>query len=207
MPSSKRWQKKIANELVNFTNLINYRNIRDGAWHFLIANKIQSLPLNLDEIAQNNKWLLLSYEDNTDIAHAINKSDTLNCEGWTIIYQGHVFIFYKKNGNIGRTRFTIAHEFGHIALLHLTNLHDQEYEKEANMFAARILMPICVIKECHAFTAEEISNLCGTSLTAATYRANRLKMLMERKKFYTSPLEKQLIQQFRDFICNYMTHK
>lgn len=74
------------------------------------------------------------------------------------------------------------------------------------MFAARILMPACVLKECSAFSAKEISKLCGTSLTAAGYRAERMRKLIAKDNFYTNPLEKQVYKQFRRFIiktiCN-----
>lgn len=68
------------------------------------------------------------------------------------------------------------------------------------MFAARILMPMCVIKECKAYSAESISKLCGVSLTAATYRAHRLQELLKRNKFYTSTYEIKLVKKFKKFI-------
>ena len=84
--------------------------------------------------------------------------------------------------------------------MHLDKLTTAEYEREANMFAARILMPMCVLRECNALTAARISNLCGTSLQASQYRADRLNILIERNKFYTSRLEQKVITQFKKFI-------
>ena len=123
-----------------------------------------------------------------------------DCESFTCIYKGTPIIIYKRCSNIGRLRFTIAHEFGHITLLHLEKLTNNEYEHEANMFAARILMPMCVIKETKAYTPEAISKLCGVSLTAANYRANRLNALLNKKKFYTSSIEVRLAIRFSKFI-------
>ena len=141
------------------------------------------------------------FDDNVEIVRALDKDNrNSTCDGFTCIYKDNIFIIYKKSNNIGRTRFTIAHEFGHIVLLHLNKLVNDDYEREANMFAARILMPMCVIKECKAFTPQAISNLCGVSLTAATYRANRLQELLQRNKFYTSPYEFKLVKQFKKFI-------
>lgn len=181
--------------------MINYKNIRDAAWLFLIKNNVCRLPLDIEQISRQNDWILLLFEDNIEVATALNKGNTnLDCDGLTCIYKNKIFIIYKRFNNSGRWRFTIAHEFGHITLLHLNNLTNAEYEREANMFAARVLMPMCVIKECSAYTPAAISNLCGVSLTAATFRADRLQILLKRNKFYTSKQEIKVVKQFKKFI-------
>lgn len=181
--------------------LVDYKNVRDSAWHFLINNNVRHLPLDLFQIAEQHNWITVLFEDNVELVKALDKENhNSNCDGFTCVYKNQIFIIYKRTNNIARLRFTIAHEFGHIMLLHLNKLVDNEYEREANMFAARILMPICVIKECKAYTPKQISELCGVSLTAATFRAKRLQELMTRNKFYTSPYEKLLIKQFENFI-------
>lgn len=168
---------------------------------FLLKNNVRSLPLNLSEIAQQNNWILLPYEKNIEVAHVLMKNNSnSDCESFTCVYKDTPIIIYKRCSNIGRLRFTIAHEFGHITLLHLEKLTNDEYEHEANMFAARILMPMCVIKETKAYTPESISKLCGVSLTAANYRANRLKDLLKKNKFYTSTHEARLVIRFSKYI-------
>ncbi len=143
----------------------------------------------------------MQYDKNITVANALMKNNiNSDCESFTCIYKGTPIIIYKRCSNIGRLRFTIAHEFGHITLLHLEKLTNNEYEHEANMFAARILMPMCVIKETKAYTPEAISKLCGVSLTAANYRANRLNALLNKKKFYTSSIEVRLAIRFSKFI-------
>lgn len=181
--------------------MINYKNIRDAAWLFLVNNNVCRLPLDVEQIAVQNDWILLLYEENIKVATALIKGkENTERDGITCVYKGIVFIIYKRCSNLGRWRFTIAHEFGHIVLLHLNKLSNEEYEREANMFAARVLMPMCVIKECGAYTPAAISNLCGVSLTAATFRAERLQILLKRNKFYTSALEVKLVKQFKGFI-------
>lgn len=196
----RKWQKKIADNYQFLPN-ISYYNIRNAAWLFLIKNKVYSLPLDLNQIALKNNWFILNYEQHK---HLINSLDKINrratCDGWTIIFNSQIFICHKDLENEGRLRFTIAHEFGHIVLLHLTTLTNDEYEKEANMFAARILMPLCVLKEIGALTPEEIANICKTSLTAATYRAKRLHRKIQQNYFYKSKLEETIKKQFEDFI-------
>lgn len=155
----------------------------------------------MERIAAQNDWVLLLYEENIEVATALIKNkENIERDGITCVYKGVIFVIYKRCNHLGRWRFTIAHEFGHITLLHLNKLTNEEYEREANMFAARILMPMCVIKECKAYTATAISNLCGVSITAATFRAERLQELLKRNKFYTSAYEVKLVKQFKLFI-------
>lgn len=155
----------------------------------------------MKQIARRNDWILLLFEENIDVATSLNNGNAnLNCDGLTCVYKNNIFIIYKGLSNIGRLRFTIAHEFGHITLFHLSNLANAEYEREANMFAARVLMPMCVIKECNANTPAQIASLCGVSLTAATFRAERLQLLLKRQKFYTSMYEVKVVKQFKNFI-------
>ena len=68
------------------------------------------------------------------------------------------------------------------------------------MFAARLLAPACVLWGLDLHTAEEISEACNISLQAAGFRAERMKELYRRNRFLTSPLERKLYDQFRDFI-------
>lgn len=165
-----------------------------------MAHQIDRLPVDLRGIADQNGWKLLSFENHKQLALALDRVSPFVCDGWTVIFRDEVFIFFREKRTEGRNRFTVAHEFGHLALHHLSELKREEYEQEANMFAARILMPLCVLKECHAYKAEEIASLCHTSLEAATYRAKRLKYVTENSTFYKSPLERQVAVRFKKYI-------
>lgn len=88
----------------------------------------------------------------------------------------------------GRKRFTAAHELGHYVLGHGSEVlqcrpHDIETwdpkvrqdERDANTFAAEVLMPAPVIRPILAQTpdfrqVEQISELCRTSLTSSARR-------------------------------------
>jgi IrrE N-terminal-like domain len=83
-----------------------------------------------------------------------------------------------------RALFTIAHEFGHLALGHKRTFnrttHDrceifEDSEWQANTFAAEFLMPVALIKKYQAFTAEAIAALFGVSMPAAETRLSKLK--------------------------------
>lgn len=190
--------------MFNYKFLINYRNIRNAAWLFLLHNDIKEMPLDLETLALQNNWTLLCYEDNQTLFQIIDKMKLYEkFDGLTYLHDNEIIIMYHRTDNIGRMRFTIAHEFGHIIFMHLTKLNRKDYERQANMFAARILMPMCVIKECGATTAAEISQLCNTGILASSFRASRLKKLNAKSKFYSSALESQVIDQFSEFINNY----
>lgn len=88
----------------------------------------------------------------------------------------------------GRKRFTAAHELGHYVLGHGSEVIQcrpkeietwdpkvRQDEREANTFAAEVLMPSAVIRPLIARTpdfqqVEQIAELCGTSLTSSARR-------------------------------------
>ena len=105
-------------------------------------------------------------------------------------------------------RFTVAHELGHILLGHIlvtgtkyrTFAKRDEEEQAADMFAARLLAPACVLHELQATTAEQIAKICNISMQAAKHRAERMQVLEARNKYYLHPLERKVREQFDSFI-------
>jgi Zn-dependent peptidase ImmA (M78 family) len=97
----------------------------------------------------------------------------------------------------GRKRFTVAHELGHYVLNHggetvrcrpndIENWNPKlrREERDANTFAAEVLMPHQVVRRIVAKTpafdrVEEIAQQCGTSLTSSALR------LVELSSFQT----------------------
>lgn len=153
-----------------------YFNVRNSAWEFLIKNNVLSYPLDLRKLARNNNWTIWSYDEFCKHRN-LNEKDLImhHPDGFTFkLENGIQLICYNQNNNRWRNRFTIAHEMGHI-ILHKHVKRDQ-LEKEANMFAARILMPMGLIKELNIKNPEELSKLCDVSLEAATFRLKRSKI-------------------------------
>lgn len=86
-----------------------------------------------------------------------------------------------------RQRFSLAHEFGHICLEHDLVLAERiegedvknEIEKEADEFAAELLMPIDVFKK--AFSAnpdlEALAEMFEVSTTAVSVRLLKLHLI------------------------------
>lgn len=181
-----------------------YENIRNASWQCLIDCQITSLPIPISRICElyNGKVI-----NNSDI-HRLNGSES----GRIYVIDGYPYVVVNDNESVQRIRFTVAHELGHYLLGHLgsdkANLN-REYENikpiqetEADMFAARLLAPACVLWGINAQTAEQISSVCGISYTAATFRAERMDQLRKRNKFLTSPLEQQVYKQFENYIRN-----
>lgn len=179
-----------------------YKNARNVAWQCLIDFKVASLPVDLFKITQQAGTKAIKNSK----AHLL-----LDSENGASIYQdGKWYLIYDDYSPIGRRRFTIAHELGHIFLGHelINGRHGRTFkidkpqsEREADMFAAHLLAPACVLWGLGIQSPEEIAKICNISLAAAKIRAERMAVLYQRQKFLTSPLERQVYEQFKDFIA------
>lgn len=180
-----------------------YQNVRNAAWQCLLDAGITELPVSVTQIAQ--------YFDVTIVKNSVH--GWLNPSQSGISYQsesGEWLIVYDDSDSTGRKRFDIAHELGHILLGHplregeqhtrVFNKDRPEVEREADMFAARILSPACVLWALNLHTPEEIAECCQISYTAAQVRADRMKILYARQKFLTSPIERQVFEAFKPWI-------
>ena len=182
-----------------------YKDLRGAAWQCLIDNQIDRLPVNILQIAKNNGIRVIKNSDAHQLAENESGVSLSNGTKWYIIYD--------DSARIERSRFTVAHELGHIFLGHKlvkgkiartkTFATRPEIEREADMFASRLLCPACVLWALDLHTAEEISQACKVSYTAAKIRAERMELLYSRNKFLTHPLEKEVYLLFEEFIKTY----
>lgn len=97
--------------------------------------------------------------------------------------QGAHIIFYNQSEDLRRVRFSIMHELGHFLLGHQLNLSKDDIlygkqEVEANCFAAQVLMPEQLLRECvkrgKSITADFIMNTFNVSSEAANKRKQTL---------------------------------
>lgn len=179
-----------------------YKKARDASWQALIDNKISSLPVDVVKIANDNGISVIKNSAANELRDGEVGVSLYDGDEWFVIYDDTV-------KSIGRKRFTIAHELGHIFLGHplVAGYHKRSAdpnipstENEANIFASRLLAPACVLWGLNLHTAEEIAKACNLSMSAAQNRAERMEELYRRNKFLISPLEKEVYNQFRDFI-------
>lgn len=180
-----------------------YRQARDAAWQCLIDTSACSLPVKTLKIAA---FFGIKVIRNSD-ADLLEPSEY----GCSIVDEnGNWTIVYEDSDTPGRIRFTVAHELGHILLGHEIESGFGHYrrivrnkpmtETQADEFAARILAPACVLWALNITSAAGIERVCGISHQAALYRARRMRVLTERGKFLTSPLERKVFEAFQPWI-------
>jgi Zn-dependent peptidase ImmA (M78 family) len=191
----------------------DYIKARDLAWKVLIHFKVSALPVNISGICRGMGINIYTYRDNEKLLDLFKlRKYADDNDGFSARINGHYVIFYDDSVTPrSRVRFTVAHELGHILLGHVrsevaTRWNNGEKhptdprETAANQFAVRLLAPACVLYELDVHTTRDLMRLTGLSYTAAEYRLIRLNELRAREKFYTSGLERQVRNQFRDFI-------
>lgn len=178
-----------------------YKKARNASWQALIDNKVDSLPVDIVQIVRNNGIQLLKNSQAKELRSGEAGISVFDGTQWYIVYDDSV--------SLGRKRFTVAHEIGHIFLGHplVAGFHARttggklpQTENEANIFASRFLAPACVLWGLNAHTAAEISRFCEISAESAEIRAKRMAELYKRNMFLTSPLERRVYSQFEKFI-------
>lgn len=175
-----------------------YKSIRNSAWQCLLDFQLDKLPIDVLQIARAMGVRVIKNSLVNDLLPNENGKAYYDGQQWIIIYN--------DQNPIELSRFTIAHELGHILLGHeLTHVKYAEVkefkirprsEQQADAFAIRLLCPACVLGGLELHTAEEISAHCRIPEALATSRAKRMKELYRRGKFLTDPLEEQLYRQF-----------
>lgn len=179
-----------------------YKKVRDASWQILIDNRIDALPVDIIRIATNNEITVLKNSEANELRDGEIGASIYDGNDWYIVYED-------KIESIGRKRFTIAHELGHIFLGHpliagyharTININIPSTENEADIFASRLLSPSCVLWGLNLHSAEKIAEVCKISLQSAQIRADRMRVLYKRDKFLISPLEQKVYEQFKEFI-------
>lgn len=155
-----------------------YKNARNLAWNILIKYNLYSFPIDIIELA--NKLNIQIYKVN-NLPNDIYAFNTIKTN--------KKIICYKDSGNIDTNRFTIAHELGHILLNH-SNKTKEYKEEQANIFASRLLCPLCIIKHYNFDSIADISEFFGISEESAEIRLNRFNTIATRNKFLSNSLER-----------------
>lgn len=183
-------------------NYGKYKNARNASWQVLIDYNINSLPIKVSYIAKQANIMILKNSK----YKMLNKNQI----GLSFKQNNKWYIIYDDSVSTERARFTVAHELGHIflgheSLLSRNTIYEKEKpdeETEADIFASRLLSPACVLWGLDLHNAEEIAKACSISYTAASIRAERMKILYKRNKFLLSPLERRVYENFLPYIKN-----
>ena len=176
-----------------------YRHTRNATWKCLIDYNILSLPVKILKITNKSKIKVIK---NT-LANKLPNSQ----RGQSYITNNEVIIIYDDTLPKTVIRYTVAHELGHIFLGHDLLHPTISMENEANSFALRLLAPACVLWGLDLHEPRQIATICDISLQTAEIRAERMKILYKRNKFLTSSLEKQVYENFKEFIKKKNPHQ
>jgi len=178
-----------------------YTACRDAAWRCHIDFSVKTLPVRLVPLAHMAGIRIIKNSD----ANELNKDE----EGASLFLNGQWVIVYDDTLDIPSARMVIAHELGHIFLGHEYKYSGCRFvcgdsklksEREADLFAIRLLAPACVLHELGIIRAEDISVLCDIPKAAAKKRSHRMETLEGRKCYYKSHLEAKVADNFKEFI-------
>lgn len=186
----------------------SYKKARDMAWQILLKSNTKSLPVNLNYICKFLNVKTSPYSKFSLLE--LFRPEVISGDGFTFDFYGEKFIVYNDKKPIYRQRFTVAHEIGHIALDHKADIIHYRIreddskngikEIQANVFARDLLMPATVLAGLNVHTPEEIMKICNVSYESAKKRALRLEQLYKKDMFNKHPVEKQIYNQFKQFI-------
>lgn len=177
-----------------------YKSARDLSWNILLNEGVRSLPVSVSALCRS-MGIAVKYYDGAG-----------GSDGQSIVMGKQPLILVSRSKPVPRQRFTAAHELGHILLGHvgqgeLVNREpspvDNPMEREANVFASRLLAPACVLWGCGVRSEKDIMELCGISYQAAVFRWERVQLLLARDRFLASPLERQVYKRFAEYIASH----
>ena len=203
-------------------NYRRYQEARDTAWRALLRLENKRLPVDPEALARQVGLDPSPYpqSDREPRLYALTqKAGGGACVSLRIRGKWHLFL-RESAGDDPARRFMIAHELGHLLLRHKTYVlspgvlafrggenagdlienPESADDRDADIFAIRLLAPACLLHEMHVDTAGGIRRLCGLPPRAAAMRAERMELLSERDAFYTHALERQVRAAFLPYL-------
>lgn len=162
------------------SNYYLYTTINNFYKRAMIPNISDEIPniTPLETYVQKTRWKLFVYDD--------EKLKEISKDGFTLYKDGRYNIFISKLENKSkRNRFTLAHEVGHIVLNHHKLLKNDLikynaktkniFERQANVFAENILMPVHLVNKFRYEDIEDLSRIFEVSKSMAEVRIAHLK--------------------------------
>ncbi|WEG14113.1 ImmA/IrrE family metallo-endopeptidase [Pullulanibacillus sp. KACC 23026] len=177
------------------TSKPNYKRAEKAAHDLILSYGINKLPVKVKRIAKKFsnlklvKYSQFAKKQNMTIEEVYDFADSEEgCCWYTKSTNRYIILYNDTRDNVGRIRWTIAHELGHFILKHnelndktiltrgsLTKQEYNVYESEANCFARALLAPSSVLTSLGYVTIFDISHICNISFQAAQNVINFLK--------------------------------
>lgn len=166
----------------------NYKKAEKAAHQLLQLNNVQKLPVKVKKLSKLFPNLRIKsyswFADKTGMTIQ-EVSDFANSDEGCCYYKKstnkYLILYNDQVKNLGRIRWTIAHELGHFMLKHneisnrstlgRSTLSKDEYdvfEKEANCFARELLAPPTIIIQLGKVSISDIQYICNMSIEAAS---------------------------------------
>ena len=163
---------------------VNYSKIYCKANELLVSSgAIKSFPFKVSSLIKEQSDIRLCKYSKAFEKYGVPIKNFGSESAVIMEFCGAVIIFYNQNEIDYRIRFGVMHEFGHYVLGHKFILKgtDPLYHKqelEANCFAAQMLMPEQLLRECKNrgknISIEYIAQSFNVSAEAATKRKRTL---------------------------------
>ncbi len=175
----------------------------------LSSDSITSIPFSVESFIEQDKDVRIrSFK--TASKYGLDVRSFGSDSASIIRHNGKYILFYNELKPVVHTRFSLAHEYGHLCLGHLDAPRTAEIyhtqEIEAGFFAAQLLMPEAILRAMdeqtnHALNTETIARLFNVSRDAAQRRLNKIRKV---RYPYVSITEDQynrkILSKFRPFI-------
>lgn len=140
---------------------------------------VRRLPVQLRQLADWLEVSLFTYRQYAEAA-GISQQELVRQygpDGFSQRLGNRLAVFYRDRGNVGRMRWTLAHELAHVLLGHLEQADrrgEPLAEWQADTLAAELLCPRGVVERCGCRSSSELATLCDISQTAAQCRYRAL---------------------------------
>ena len=181
-----------------------YRACRDAAWRCQLEFGVTRLPVKVTGITKRAGIHVIRNSEVNELRRGELAVSICDAGEWTIIYDDAL--------ETNMVRFVTAHELGHIFLGHEYRTLERRFaftghkialEREADMFAMRLLAPAFALHEMRLLSPRDIEAVCGIPFCQAVERARRMETLEERGSFYKSPMERALLGRFQPYFDSF----
>ena len=185
----------------------------------LLSNEIKVFPFKVTDVV--NEFFDIKFKSYAEMAkRGIPKSFWLSDDAEFIEFKGRNIIFYNQDiRDVHRMRFSVLHEVGHYYMQHnlseLRKLKERNiekfktvystYEREADFFAASLLIPDAIIKELikrgYQITLDFLVRSFNVSYKAAEVKMNIFRKFNSYGLFdIDDNFESYILQKYINFV-------